>query len=252
MRFSNKVAIVTGGGAGMGKAAALGFAKEGAIVYIMGRNEATLKEAAQEHKEKDGKIIPAVGDVSERADIKEVAARAIREYGKVDILVNYAGGNPDHAPMRPFIEENEEYWDRMIETNLLGYMVFCRAVLDSMIKQKYGKIINFGAIAGRVGGPRMAAYSAAKGGVIAFTKALALEMAIYSINVNCICPGPIATPGYKMIFGEQGQKETSNFVPLKRIGTPEEVGAAVLYLASDDAAFITGQVLTLDGGITMI
>jgi len=150
MRFKGRIAIVTGGGAGMGKAAALGFAKEGARVYIMGRNEATLKAAAQEYTGKDGKIIPAVGDVSRRADIKAVAAKVIKECGKVDILVNYAGGNPDHAPMRPFVEENEEYWDRMIEMNLLGYMVFCRAVLDSMIKQKYGKIVNFGAIAGRV------------------------------------------------------------------------------------------------------
>jgi 2-hydroxycyclohexanecarboxyl-CoA dehydrogenase len=252
MRFKDKVAIVTGGGAGMGKAAALGFAKEGAKVYIMGRNEATLKAAAEEYKGKDGKIIPAVGDVSRRADIKAVAAKVIKENGKVDILVNYAGGNPDHAPMRPFITETEEYWDKMIETNLLGYMVFCRAVLDSMIKQKYGKIINFGAIAGRVGGPNMAAYSAAKGGVIAFTKALALETAIYGLNANCICPGPIATPGYAAIFGPEGRKATENFVPLKRVGTPEEVGSAVLYLASDDAAFITGQVLTIDGGITMV
>jgi len=252
MRFKDKVAIITGGGAGMGKAAAMGFAKEGAKVYIVGRTEETLKATAAEYKGKDGKIIPAVGDVSDRKDIKAVAAKVLKECGKVDILVNYAGGNPDHSPMRPFIEENEEYWDKMIAVNLVGYMIFCRAVLDSMMKQKYGKIINFGAIAGRVGGPRMCAYSASKGGVIAFTKALAIEMAPFGINSNCICPGPIATPGYDLIFGERGRKETENFVPLKRIGTAEEVGSAVLYLASDDAAFITGQVLTVDGGITMV
>jgi 2-hydroxycyclohexanecarboxyl-CoA dehydrogenase len=252
MRFKNRTVIVTGGDAGMGKAAALGFAQEGAKVFIMGRNESTLKAAAQEYTGKDGEIISVVGDVSKREDIKVVTAKVLKQCGKVDILVNYAGGNPDYAPMRSFIEENEEYWDRMIQMNLLGYMIFCRAVLDSMIKQKYGKIINFGAIAGRVGAPRMCAYSAAKGGVIAFTKALAQEVAQYNINVNCICPGPIATPGHAIIFGVDAQKRPNDRIPLKRIGTSEEVASAILYLASDAAAFITGQPLAIDGGMTMV
>ena len=129
--------------------------------------------------------------------------------------------------------------------------MFCQAVIDKMIEQKYGKIVNFAAIAGRVGSP-MIAYSAAKGGVIAFTKGLAIEVAKFGINVNCICPGPIATPGLLANFGEDMKKEMATHVPLQRLGEPDEVGSAVLYLASDDAAFITGQPLAIDGGLTMI
>lgn len=252
MGFSNKAAIITGGTAGMGKAAAKALAGEGAKVVIIGRNEANLKNAADEIKSTGGIVTPVRGNVTQGSSIKTLVNTALEEYGRIDILFNYVGGDPDLAPLKPFIEQNEDFWNRMIELNLKSTISLCHAVLDTMIKQKYGKIINTAAIAGRIGAPKMAVYSAVKGGIIAFTKALALEVAPYNINVNCVSPGPVDTPGFGKIFTGEDRKHASDIVPLGRVGLPEEVASAVLYLASDEAAFITGQTLAVDGGATMV
>jgi 2-hydroxycyclohexanecarboxyl-CoA dehydrogenase len=140
----------------------------------------------------------------------------------------------------------------MIDLNLKSTMLVCQEVLEKMIKHRYGKIINTGAIAGKVGAPHMVPYSAVKGGIIALTKALAIEMAPHKINVNCVCPGPIETPGFRKIFNGIDDSVAADVTVLKRIGKPEEVASAVLYLASDEAAFITGQAFSVDGGATMI
>ncbi|OGO23601.1 MAG: hypothetical protein A2144_14310 [Chloroflexi bacterium RBG_16_50_9] len=252
MRFKDKVAIISGGTAGMGKAAALGFAKEGAAVVITSRNEEKLKKATEEIRAAGGKVTGLKGDVTKSDSIKAVVAKTLEQYGRVDILFNYVGGEPDLKPMTLFTEQTEDYWDRMIDLNLKSTIVFSRAVLDSMIKQKYGKIINTAAIAGRIGSPRMVLYSAVKGGIIAFTKSLAVEVAPYNINVNCVSPGPINTPGFNQLFGAEGIERSSQFVPLKRIGRPEDVANAAIFLASDEASFITGQTLAVDGGVTMV
>lgn len=252
MRFNDRVAIVTGGTAGMGRAAALRFAKEGARVVINGRDENKLNKTIDEICSAGGTATAVQGDITRSETIKSIVDSALKQYGKIDILFNYVGGDPDLAPLTPFIEQTEDFWDRMIELNLKSTITLSRAVLDSMIEQKYGKIINTAAIAGRIGGPRMAVYSAVKGGIIAFTKALALEVAPYKVNVNCISPGPIDTPGFNKIFTGEARKHAADIVPLRRVGLPEEVASAVLYLASDDAAFITGQTLAVDGGATMI
>lgn len=252
MRFKDKVAIITGGTSGMGRAAALGFAKEGAAIVVNDIDEKRLSEFADEVASMGGKITLAPGDITRHETINGIVANAIKDYGRIDILFNYVGGDPDLAPQKPFTEQAEAFWDKMINLNLKSTILTCRAVLDTMIKQKGGKIINTGAIAGKIGGPNMALYSAVKGGVIAFTKSLALEMARYNINVNCVCPGPIETPGMKKVFSNQSLEQATAIVPLKRLGLPEEVASAVLYLASDEAAFITGQALSVDGGATMI
>jgi len=252
MGFSNKVAIITGGTAGMGKAVAKALAREGASVVINGRNEANLKKTTDEIRSTGGVVTSVQGDMTKSVNIKTLVNTTMEKYGRIDILFNYVGGDPDLAPLKPFIEQTEDFWDRMIELNLKSTISLCHAVLDTMIKQKYGKIINTAAIAGRIGGPKMAVYSAVKGGVIAFTKALALEMAPYNINVNCVSPGPIDTPGFNKIFVGEDRQHAPDIVPLGRVGLPQEVASAVLYLASDEAAFITGQTLAVDGGATMV
>ena len=252
MRFSNKVAIVTGGTAGMGLAAALGFAREGACIVINGRNEEKLSKTTEEIRLLGGAVTTVCGDITLSNTVKSIVTAALREYGKIDILFNYVGGGPDLEPLAPLVEQTEDFWNRVIDLNLKSTIILSRTVLDSMVKQKYGKIINTAAVAGRVGGPNMAVYAAVKGGIIAFTKALALEVAPYNINVNCVSPGPIDTPGLKKVFTGEARKHVADIVPLGRVGLPEEVASAVLYLASDDAAFITGQTLAVDGGATMV
>jgi 2-hydroxycyclohexanecarboxyl-CoA dehydrogenase len=251
MRFKDKVAVVTGGTSGMGLEAVLGFAREGAAVVINDINEENLAATIKKVEAIGGKATPAPGDITKRETIDGMVAAALDNYGRLDILFNYVGGEPGGAALTPFIEQSEDRWDKMIALNLKSTIMTCRAVLDPMMEQKYGKIINTGAIAGKIGGPCMALYSAVKGGIIAFTKALAIEMAPYSINVNSVCPGPTETPGMKTVL-ENAPDQVAAITALKRVGKPEEVASAVLYLASDEAAFITGQAISVDGGATMI
>ena len=252
MRFKNRVAIISGAGAGMGKATALAFAQEGAFVVINDVNEESLSNTADEIRSIGGTATAIKGDATKTECANAVAGKALDLYEKIDILFNYVGGSPDGAPMTLFTEQTEAYWDRTIELNLKSTIIFSRAVLDSMIKQRCGKIINLAAAAGRVGGESMAIYSAAKGGVIAFTKALAKEVARHGINVNCVSPGAIDTPGRTRVRPAEVTKSVMDSIPLKRVGRSQEIASAVLFMASDEASYITGQVLSVDGGMTMI
>lgn len=252
MRFTDKVAIVTGGAAGMGRAAVLGFAAEGAAVVVNDIDAAALETLVAEVRARGGRIALAPGDITDPATVTSTVDVAGAEFGRVDILFTYAGGDPDLAPQKPFVEQGEDFWARMIAMNLTSTLRACRAVLPGMMARGSGRIITTGAVAGKIGGPNMALYSAVKGGVIAFTKALALEAAPAGVTVNCVCPGPVATPGLTRVFADQVPDEITSIVPLHRVGTPEEVASAVLYLASDEAAFITGQALSVDGGATRI
>ena len=251
MRFEKKVAIISGAGAGMGKATALAFAREGAYIVINDIDEESLNILSDEIRATGGTVTAVKGDVTNSESIKAVAAKALEQYGRIDILFNYVGGEPDHKFPAPLMEQTETYWRRTIELNLISTMVFSHAVLDSMMKQKYGKIINTAAIAALIGTGGVIAYSAAKGGVISFTKSLAREAAPYNINVNCLCLGPVDTPGAARMSGGKPREEAKAPTPLGRVGRSEEVASAVLYLASDEASYITGQSLTMDGGMTM-
>jgi 2-hydroxycyclohexanecarboxyl-CoA dehydrogenase len=236
----------------MGRAAVLGFAAEGAAVVVNDMDEGGLQVVADRVRALGGRVALALGDITDAATVNLMVDQAKAEFGRVDILFNYAGGDPDLAPQKPFVEQTEGFWDKMIALNLKITIRACHAVLRVMIEQGYGRIVNTGAVAGKIGGPNMALYSAVKGGVIAFTKALALEAAPHDITVNCVCPGPIATPGMEKVFADQDASQVTAIVPLGRVGTPGEVASAVLYLASDEASFITGQALSVDGGATRV
>jgi len=252
MRFKDKVAIVTGGTGGIGKAAVLGFVKEGASVVINGRNKESLNEVSEKILSMGGTVTTVQGDITKKETTESIVDKAMEEYGKIDILFNYVGGEPDLKPTTPFLDQDEEFWDKMIELNLKSTVRTCKAVCEKMVKNNYGKIINTGAMSGRTGGPNMALYSAVKGGIIAFTKALSIEMAPYNINVNCVSPGPTWPPGFEKLFGKEGLERVKHVSLFKRIGTSEEVASMVMYLASDDASFITGQAIAVDGGATMV
>jgi 2-hydroxycyclohexanecarboxyl-CoA dehydrogenase len=252
MRFKDKIAVITGGTSGMGEAAAFGFVKEGASVVVNDVNEERLQRVSQRIQSMGGDILLIHGDITQKETISRMVSSATEKYGKIDILFNYVGGEPNLGPLTPFLDQSEDYWDRIINLNLKSTLLVCQAVLAKMIERNYGKIINTGAIAGKVGGPNMVAYSAVKGGIIALTKALALEMAPFKINVNCVCPGPVETPGFRKIFNGVDDHVAAEITALKRIGKPEEVASAVLYLAADESAFITGQAISVDGGATMI
>jgi NAD(P)-dependent dehydrogenase (short-subunit alcohol dehydrogenase family) len=244
MRLAGKTAIITGAAGGIGRATAIRLAREGANVVIIDLNEADATKTAETIIEAGGSAMAAQSDVRDSARIKQIVAEVIRRFGGVDILVNNAGGPADWIgggviKRTLFVDATEEAWNLVLSVNLLGPMIVIRAVLDSMIEKHKGKIINIGSVAGVNGLRTMVDYSAAKGGIIAMTKALAIELGEYNINVNCISPGSIDT--------QKGAPQTY----LKRAGQPEEVANLILFLASDESDFITGQNYIIDGGRTL-
>ncbi len=251
MRLRDRPAIVTGGASGLGRGIALALAAEGARVAILDLNEAGAREAADAIRRAGGEGCAIRTDVTARAEVEAAVAEVLRRYGAVHILVNNAGWD---RPM-PFLETDEAFWDRILALNLKAYFHLAQVVLPHMIRQGLGKVIAIASDAGRVGSTGEAVYSAAKGGVIAFTKTLAREMARHRINVNCVCPGPSDTPLFQteVAAGKPGLAEAlKKAIPWGRLGTPEDVAGAVVFLASDEAAYITGQTLSVSGGLTMI
>jgi len=254
MRFKGKSVIVSGAASGMGRAAARAFALEGARVFITDIDEANLQQTRQAILAAGGVVEAIAGDATRVETIQKVVARALDDGGRIDILFNHVGGMPAGVVTKSFLIDDESVWRAFIDLNLITTLRFSRAVLDNMIKYRSGKIINMGSGAAREGAAGLVLYSSAKGAVVSFTKSLAKEVAQYNINVNCVCPGPIATDALlrSVEHNPEALKAYQASIPLRRLGKPEEVAATVLFLASEEAAFITGQALSIDGGQVMI
>jgi 2-hydroxycyclohexanecarboxyl-CoA dehydrogenase len=250
MRLPDKVAIVTGGASGLGRGIALALAREGARVAVVDLNEAGARDTVEAIAKNGGQAAAWRADISDKARIDRVVAEIISRWGTVDILVNNAGLDR----VGPFVNSSEAEWDLILRVNLKGPIVCTRAVLDEMTRKGYGKIVNIASDAGRVGSTGEAVYSAAKGGIIAFTKTIARETARHRLNVNCVCPGPSDTPLFQEVAAGNPKLAESlkRVIPFGRLGTAEDLAPAVVFLASDESGFVTGQTLSVSGGLTML
>ncbi|HXN63380.1 MAG TPA: 3-oxoacyl-ACP reductase family protein [Acidimicrobiales bacterium] len=241
--LSDKIAIVTGGGQGIGRAIAEKLAAEGAAVVV---TDLVGQNASQTADGLPGAVAMGV-DVTDRQGVQAMADQVVQLFGRIDVLVNNAGW--DKAS--PFVDSEPGDWDRAIAVNLYGVLHTCKAVLPIMAAQGSGAVVNLGSDAGRVGSSGEAVYSAAKGGVIAFTKSLAREMARHQVRVNCVCPGPTDTALFASFAGPKLREALTKAIPFRRLGQPADVANVVAFLASDEASFVTGQTVSVSGGLTM-
>jgi 2-hydroxycyclohexanecarboxyl-CoA dehydrogenase len=251
MMLKDRTAFVTGGASGIGRGIVLALARAGARVTVADLNAAGARTVVDEIESAGGVAFAQPLDITDVAAVDAAVAAAAVRGGGLHILVNCAGWD---RPM-PFVDTTPEFWERILAINLKGPMACTRAALRHMIKQESGKIISIASDAGRVGSSGEAVYSAAKGGVIALTKTIAREVARHRINVNCICPGPSDTPLFQNEFVAASPKLAEGLkrvIPWGRLGVPDDVAPAVVFLASDAAGFITGQTLSISGGLTMV
>lgn len=250
MNLAGRVAVVTGAGRGIGAAICAALAADGAAVAVSDLDaEAADAHAAELAAGSSARVIGVELDVTNLDSVRSAVSTVARELGPVDVLVNNAGIDC----IEPFIDSTEQTWDRLIATNLKGPIRCARIVLDDMIERKAGRIINIASDAGKVGSSGEVVYSATKGGIIAFTKALARETAAQGITVNCVCPGPTNTALLDQV-AEANRKlydSLARAVPLRRIGEPSDVAPLVAFLASDAASYMTGQAISVSGGLTM-
>jgi 3-oxoacyl-[acyl-carrier protein] reductase len=247
MNFKDRVAIVTGGARGIGKAVAFAFIREGAKLALVDVDKRTLEAAKNEIQKNKENVIAVPCDITKSVEVWAMVNQVQKAFGRMDILVNNAG-----IIRRGTLETvTEEDWDRVIEVNLKGTFNCCKAAVEIMKKQKYGKIVNVSSIAGKLGDITSApGYGPSKAGIDALTKTLARQLAPYGINVNGVSPHAIETE-MSAQWSEERRREIISSIPLGRLGKPEDVAAAVLFLASEEASFITGEILDVNGGALM-
>ena len=250
MSLSGRVALVTGGARGIGAAVADALAEAGAAVAIGDLDEAgALDTAARIGKDRGTPVLGLGMDITRRESVDTIVAAVESELGPLTVLVNNAGIDV----IKPFVDSTPDEWERIIAVNLMGTFHCCQAALAVMQPREDGVIVNFGSDAGRVGSSREAVYSATKGGVIAFTKTLAREVARYGIRVNCVSPGPTDTALLAQVAEASPnlREALARSIPMRRIGEPTDLAPAVVFLAGDGARYITGQTLSVSGGLTM-
>ncbi len=251
LRLKGKVAVVTGGNSGIGRAAAVLFAKEGAKVVIAALDSTKGQAVVNEIRQFGGEAIFVQTDISREDEIKSMVAQAMVKFKRIDILFNNAG----IELTKPVTETTAEELEKVLSVNLKGVFFGCKHAIPYMTRHGGGSIINTASTAGIVGFPNMAAYSASKGAVVLLTKQMALDYAKQGIRVNCVCPGAIMTPMVERFINkspnpEETKKQLAGMHPIGRMGKPEEIANAVLFLASDESSFVTGHSLIVDGGLT--
>lgn len=243
MQFQDRVALVTGAGRGIGRAIALRFAREGADVAVFDVDEASARSAADEIVAMGRRAVPHAVDVGDGDRVQAAVARAAADLGRLDICVNNAG----LAKAQPFLEMTRENWDRHLKVHLYGTFFCAQAAAREMVKRRFGRIVNIASVAGFMGPIDLAAYGAAKAGVMGMTRAAALELADHGITVNAIAPGPIETDLLR-VWPAEALRERALHQPVARLGAVEEVAHATLFLAAEESGYINGTTLVLDGG----
>ena len=253
MRFKDQVAIVTGGASGIGRETCKLLVGEGATVMIADLVSEAAEGLATELRAQGHQVAAMATDVTDMDEAQSLAEATVSSFGRIDILANIAGGSAGpviKTKYSPFAESSKERWDEMVALNLYGTLNCTRAVVNHMIERRSGRVVNIASTAGIVGMQKAAEYSAAKGGIIAFTKTLAKELAQYGINVNCISPGVIGTPRVRQSSRDMLQTYLDG-IPLGRLGEPGEVAKVVLFLASGESSYITGENIVVAGGMTL-
>lgn len=247
MNFENKIVVLTGGASGIGRATTLEFARRGATVYCGDINSELGSALAADAKDLPGAVDFQPLDVTDDASIAAIGELVHARHGKADILVNVAGWDRSE----PFMQNSPEYMQKVVDINLYGPMKMVKTFLPAMVEAEQGKIVSVSSDAGRVGSMNETVYAGAKGGIIAFSKSLAREVARYKINVNVVCPGPTETPLFRS-QPERLQDALVRAIPFRRPALPEEIGYAILFFASELTDYVTGQVLSVSGGLTMV
>ncbi len=246
MKLTGKTAVITGGNKGIGAACALAFSREGANVVIAARNMSDSNRIVEQIISEGGKAAAIAADVSDHEQVKNMISRTVEMFGKIDILINNAGIIADSFINKMTLEQ----WDKVIATNLTGTFYCIREAVPYMIENGYGRIINTSSVAARKGAVAQSNYAASKAGIIGMTLSLAQELGKYNITVNAVAPGYVATDMTSNL-PEKIMERANKVIPVKRFGTPEEMAAAFLYLASDEAAYCNGAVLDINGGLSL-